>query len=97
MVFARTGAMDRAVDFVRRALYCLETAFCEGFTPTSSEVKLDPMQPVNAPLYGALFRHMQMSAMLGCPGVSAEVAKVAFLGSVFRQLFLGVRVFMWCF
>ena len=29
MVFARTGQMDRAVDFVRRALHCYENAFIE--------------------------------------------------------------------
>lgn len=29
MVFARTGQMDRAVDFIRRALYCYECAFIE--------------------------------------------------------------------
>ena len=29
MVFARTGQMDRAVDFVRRSLHCYEIAFIE--------------------------------------------------------------------
>ena len=29
MVFARTGQMDRAVDFVRRSLHCYENAFIE--------------------------------------------------------------------
>jgi hypothetical protein len=32
MVFARTGQMDRAVDFIRRALYCYECAFIEVHT-----------------------------------------------------------------
>jgi hypothetical protein len=33
MVFARTGHMDRAVDFVRRALFCYEISFIEQFKP----------------------------------------------------------------
>ena len=95
MVFARTGHMDRAVDFIRRAIYCLECAFCESFKPLTtgqqSTVKggvlnqqwgglfrIDPNLPENVVFFTALFRHMQMSAMLGCPSVSVEVAKIIY-------------------
>ena len=37
---------------------------------------MDPKSPENAPFFSALFRHMQMSAMLGCPSVAGEVGKI---------------------
>jgi hypothetical protein len=37
---------------------------------------MDPNIPENAPFFSVLFRHMQMSCMLGCPSVAAEVGKL---------------------
>ena len=37
---------------------------------------MDPTCGENAPFFTALFRHMQMSAMLGCPSVASEVGKI---------------------
>ena len=37
---------------------------------------MDPATPENAPFFSALFRHMQMCSMLGCPSVAAEVGKL---------------------
>ena len=37
---------------------------------------MDPATPENAPFFTALFRHMQMCSMLGCPSVAAEVGKL---------------------
>ena len=37
---------------------------------------MDPATPENAPFFTALFRHMQMCGMLGCPSVAAEVGKL---------------------
>jgi Transcriptional repressor TCF25 len=37
---------------------------------------MDPTTPENAPFFSALFRHMQMCSMLGCPSVAAEVGKL---------------------
>jgi hypothetical protein len=76
MVFARTGHMDRAVDFVRRALYCYEISFIEQFKPASGCCRIDPNLPQNTPFFATLFRHMQMSCMLGCSSVAYEVGKV---------------------
>ena len=37
---------------------------------------MNPATPENAPFFSALFRHMQMCSMLGCPSVAAEVGKL---------------------
>ena len=37
---------------------------------------MDSTSSENAPFFSTLFRHMQMSAMLGCPSVAAEIGKI---------------------
>jgi hypothetical protein len=74
MVFARTGQMDRASDLVRRCLFCLEISFCDTFRPTKGEGhRVDPTLQQNSALFTALFRHMQLTNMLGCPGVATDI------------------------
>jgi len=76
MVFARTGNMDRAGDLVRRSIYCLESVFIEPFKPYHGYCRMDSNLKENSPLFLALFRHMQMTCMLGCPSISANIARV---------------------
>ena len=78
MVFARTGNMDRAGDLVRRSIYCLESAFIEPFKLYNGDCRMDPNMKENSPLFLALFRHMQMTCMLGCPSIAANIARVLF-------------------
>ena len=59
------NSMDRAVDFVRRSLYCCEMAFIEAFKPAQADAKMDLFLPENRPFLSSLLRHMQMSNMLG--------------------------------
>jgi hypothetical protein len=83
MVFARTGQMDRAADLVRRCLYCLHCAEAEGFRPCSGRVMLDPSVYENRIYFAAVFRHMQIVGMLGCPSVAANIAKLLLSLDVF--------------
>jgi hypothetical protein len=79
MVFAKTGQMDRASDLVRRCLFCLEVSFCETFRPTKGEGhRVDPTLQQNSALFTGLFRHIQLTSMLGCPGVAADIAVFLF-------------------
>ena len=63
--FSHDNSMDRAVDFVRRSLYCCEMAFIEAFKPAQADAKMDLVLAENRPFLSALLRHMQMSNMLG--------------------------------
>ncbi|CAM9276726.1 unnamed protein product, partial [Ectocarpus fasciculatus] len=76
MVFARTGQMDRASDLVRRCLYCIHCAEAEGFRPCAASALLDPAVLENKIYFAAVFRHMQIVGMLGCPSVAANIAKL---------------------
>jgi hypothetical protein len=75
MVFARTGQMDRAADLVRRCLYYIEQVHVEQFKPYEHPCLLDITQQENKIYYLALFRHMQISGMLGCPKVASSIGK----------------------
>ena len=48
----------------------------QAFKPANGDCRMDPATPENAPFFTALFRHMQMCSMLGCPSVAAEVGKL---------------------
>lgn len=77
MVFARTGQMDRAAELVRRCIFCLECAFIESFKLASGNgCRMDPTSHENSILFTALFRHAQITCMLGCPGLAADIAKI---------------------
>lgn len=76
MVFARTGQMDRASDLVRRCLFCIQCAEAEGFRPCTGTVLLNPAFYENKIYFAAVFRHMQIVGMLGCPSVAANIAKL---------------------
>lgn len=76
MVFARTGHMDRASDLVRRCLFCIHCAEAEAFRPCTATVLLDPAVYENRIYFAAVFRHMQIVGMLGCPSVAANIAKL---------------------
>ena len=75
MVFARTGQMDRASELVRRCLYILETSHSEKFKPFAEPCLLDISREENKVYFSSLFRHMQISGMLGCPKVASAVGK----------------------
>eukprot|EP01041_Mallomonas_annulata_P006131 gene6131-12416_t len=74
MIFARTGHMDRAMDLIRRTLYFLECSMLESFKASRTNRRLDSSLLENNPFFIALFRYMQMSLMLGCPVVAANIA-----------------------
>ena len=76
MVFARTGQMDRASDLVRRCLFCIHCAEAETFRPCLGGALLDPAVRENKIYFAAVFRHMQIVGMLGCPSVAASIAKL---------------------
>lgn len=76
MVFARTANMDRATDLVKRCLYYLESTFLESFKLFEGKCRVDVKKRENIALYSALFRHMQISYMMGCPSVSAGLARI---------------------
>jgi hypothetical protein len=76
MVFARTGVMDRAADLIRRCVYYLNASECEAFRPCSALCLLDPSRTENKAYFTAVFRHMQIVGMLGCPSISAATAKL---------------------
>ncbi|CAM9122097.1 unnamed protein product [Choristocarpus tenellus] len=76
MVFAHTGQMDRASEFVGRSLFALESAFAEHFRPNEGACRLDASIPANKPYLAALFRHMQMAGMVGCPHTALEVGRL---------------------
>ncbi|CAM9423393.1 unnamed protein product, partial [Phaeothamnion confervicola] len=78
MVLAHTGQMDRASDLVRRCLYVVECAYAEGFGAAVARgaARLDACLPENATYFAALFRHMQMAGMRGCPRTAAEVCRL---------------------
>ena len=75
MVFARTGQMDRATDLVRRCLYYIEQCHIEQFKPYEYPCGLDINQTENKIYFLALFRHMQISGMMGCPRVASSIGK----------------------
>lgn len=88
MVFARTGRMDSAASFVKRALYCLEFSALESFQPNLGNCRLSFDISSNRVYYGAVFRHMQISNMLGCPSVSASLARLLLSLSPWKDPYL---------
>lgn len=52
--------MDRASEFVGRALYVFESAFMDGFRPAEGSCRLDASNPANKSYMAAMFRHMQV-------------------------------------
>ncbi|KAG5191759.1 transcriptional repressor TCF25-domain-containing protein [Tribonema minus] len=74
MVYAHTGQMDHASEFVRRCLYVLECAVLEPCKLASGRVRMDVTHPPNATLFGALFRHAQQCSMMGCRRTAMEVS-----------------------
>ena len=75
MVFARTGQMDRATDLIRRSLYYLEQTHIEPFKPYEYPCFIDITREENKSYFFTLFRHMQISGMLGCPKVASSIGK----------------------
>mmetsp|Transcript_23397 Transcript_23397/g.39697 ORF Transcript_23397/g.39697 Transcript_23397/m.39697 type:complete len:731 (+) Transcript_23397:74-2266(+) len=75
MVFARTGQMDRATDLIRRCLYYLEQVHIDSFKPYEYPCLMDISQQENKIYFLSLFRHMQISGMMGCPKVASSIAK----------------------
>eukprot|EP00903_Cladosiphon_okamuranus_P006771 g6603.t1 len=76
MVFAHTGQMDRASEFVGRSLYVLESATTESFRPVDGACRLDATVDVNKTYFAAMFRHMQMSGMVGGARTALEVGRL---------------------
>ncbi|CAM9753416.1 unnamed protein product [Scytosiphon promiscuus] len=76
MVFAHTGQMDRASEFVGRCLYVLESAATESFRPMEGACRLDATLDVNKTYFAAMFRHMQMSGMVGGSRTALEVGRL---------------------
>lgn len=79
IVFARMGQMDRAADLVRRALFCMECIFPDVFRlccDSTVWARMDPTVHHNSTMFAALFRHMQITGMLGCPSLAADIAKI---------------------
>ncbi|CAM9810599.1 unnamed protein product, partial [Hapterophycus canaliculatus] len=80
MVFAHTGQasaeMDRASEFVGRCLYVLESAATESFRPVDGACRLDATLDVNKTYFAAMFRHMQMSGMVGGSRTALEVGRL---------------------
>lgn len=76
MVFAHTGQMDRASDLIQRCLYNLESAHADGF---SAGCRLSFSVPQNICYFTAVFRHMQIASMMGCPSVAANLCKYLLL------------------
>ncbi|CAN0043746.1 unnamed protein product, partial [Discosporangium mesarthrocarpum] len=68
--------MERASEFVGRSLYAMESAFAENFRPAEGTCRLVASCPQNKPYFAALFRHMQMSGMLGCPRTALEIGRL---------------------
>ncbi|CAM9226574.1 unnamed protein product [Pylaiella littoralis] len=76
MVFAHTGQMDRASEFVGRSLYVLESAATEAFRPVDGACRLDVTLEINKTYFAAMFRHMQMSGMVGGARTALEVGRL---------------------
>ena len=66
--------MDRASDCVRIALFLLEHTFNETFRSQLGVCRFNANSDENSVLFTALFRHAQMSCMMGCPTVSAAIS-----------------------
>ena len=87
MVLAHSGQMDHASALVRRSLFALESAYSEpfrgGLLRSASEggirSRLDGAPDsgkANAVYWAALFRHMQMTGMMGCTRTALEVSRL---------------------
>jgi hypothetical protein len=77
MIFARTGDMDKAGNLVRRTLYIYECSFIKQFD-FSSNCKMKSNIKANSIFFSTLFRHMQMSCLLGLNSISADLAKIIY-------------------
>ena len=89
MLFAHTGHMDRAADLVRRCIYYMECAHVDSFQPfvstdcdqeagrkaEQSRCRMDCDCKENRLFFSALFRHIQMVSMIGCPSVAADIGR----------------------
>lgn len=58
--------MDRSAEFIGRSLYVLESAFSEAFRPVEGASRVDTSLEVNKTYLAAMFRHMQVPALVPC-------------------------------
>jgi len=75
MAMAHTGQMDYAADFLQKCLFYFECAYLESFRPAESSCRMNFCAKENRIFFSALFRHMQMTGMMGCPRTAFEVGK----------------------
>jgi len=82
------NSMDKAHDLIRNVLYIFECSFIESFKPAQAVgyyCRMDFDSKENNFFFTSLFRHMQISNMLGCASLSADIAKLIFSLDPYRD------------
>lgn len=70
------GQHQQAAQHLERCLFVLECAWHPLFDPTLGTCRLEWADPVNRPLFKALFKHMQHLGRRGCHRTAVEVCKL---------------------
>lgn len=74
--FAAVGNVERAIDLVRRVLYCFECIIPRSLRPSEGSCRMVPFRPENKGLFIALYIYMLLCHSKDCPSVATEVCKL---------------------
>lgn len=75
-VFAKLGRLDRAMDLIRRSLYCHECVFLESFKPFNGKCRLDASIEENQPFLAGLYRYMLLCATQNHTALASNLASL---------------------